>query len=90
MSVEEESKLLSKAAGHIRGMALMGLDTGMRRGEITSQLWEDIDLGRKLLFVTHSKTPAALLTKSDHFRSSFVRPSRSAEAAAASPTTAMN
>jgi integrase len=29
----------------------------MRRGEITSQRWEDIDFSRKLLFVTHSKTP---------------------------------
>ena len=29
----------------------------MRRGEITSQLWEDIDFSQEVLFVTHSKTP---------------------------------
>jgi integrase len=29
----------------------------MRRGEITHQLWEDIDFPRRVLFVTRSKTP---------------------------------
>jgi integrase len=29
----------------------------MRRGEITNQLWEDIDFSRRVLFVTRSKTP---------------------------------
>jgi hypothetical protein len=38
-------------------MIILALDTGMRRGEITSQRWEDIDLSRQLLFVTRSKTP---------------------------------
>ena len=38
-------------------MIIAALDTGMRRGEITSQRWEDIDFSRKLLFVTRSKTP---------------------------------
>jgi integrase len=38
-------------------MIICALDTGMRRGEITSQLWEDIDFSRKVLFVTRSKTP---------------------------------
>jgi len=38
-------------------MTLMALDTGMRRGEITSQRWEDIDFSQKVIFVTHSKTP---------------------------------
>jgi integrase len=29
----------------------------MRRGEITSQKWEDVDFSQKVLFVTRSKTP---------------------------------
>src|SRR5262249_28374085 len=33
------------------------LDTGMRRGEITGQRWEDVDFDRKVLFATRSKTP---------------------------------
>jgi hypothetical protein len=38
-------------------MILIALDTGMRRGEITSQRWEDVDFSQKILSVTHSKTP---------------------------------
>jgi integrase len=57
LSVAEEISLLAAAKGHLRAMIIAALDTGMRRGEITSQLWEDIDLSRKLLFVTRSKTP---------------------------------
>src|SRR5579862_9470115 len=57
LSVAEEQQLLSSAKGHLVVMVMMALDTGMRRGEITSQRWEDIDFSRKVLFVTHSKTP---------------------------------
>jgi integrase len=57
LSVEEEDLLLSAAKDHLRSMIVMALDTGMRRGEITSQRWEDIDFSRKVLFVTRSKTP---------------------------------
>ena len=57
LSVAEEQQLLGAATGHLRSMIMLALDTGMRRGEITSQRWEDIDFPRRLLFVTHSKTP---------------------------------
>jgi integrase len=57
MSVEEEEKILQTASGHLRGMIIAALDTGMRRGEITNQLWEHVDFSRKLLAVTKSKTP---------------------------------
>jgi integrase len=57
LSVAEEQLLLPAAKDHLRGMILAALDTGMRRGEITSQRWEDIDFSRQLLFVTRSKTP---------------------------------
>lgn len=57
LSVAEEQLLLGAAQGHLYAMTLLALDTGMRRGEITSQLWEDIDFSQKVLFVTHSKTP---------------------------------
>jgi len=55
--VAEEQLLLGSAKDHLRVMVIAALDTGMRRGEITSQRWEDIDFSRKLLFVTRSKTP---------------------------------
>lgn len=57
MSVSEEEKLLATTMDHLRPMIIAALDTGMRRGEITHQLWQDIDLSRKLLYVTQSKTP---------------------------------
>ena len=57
LSVEEEHLLLQAATGHLHAMIVIALDTGMRRGEITAQRWEDIDFPRRLLFVTRSKTP---------------------------------
>ena len=48
---------MAAAKDHLHAMIIAALDTGMRRGEITSQRWEDIDFSRKLLFVTRSKTP---------------------------------
>jgi integrase len=57
MSVAEEVKLLAAASKHLRLIILAALDTGMRRGEILSQLWEDVDFDRRVISVTHSKTP---------------------------------
>jgi integrase len=57
MSVAEEEALLAVAPQHLRRVIIAALDTGMRRGEIFAQCWEHIDLDRKLLTVTHSKTP---------------------------------
>jgi integrase len=56
MTVGEEQRLLSAAAPHLRAIITFAVDTGMRRGEILTERWEHIDLDRKLLFVTHSKT----------------------------------
>ena len=57
MNIEEEILLLRHASDHLRDIVIMALDTGMRRGEILNQRWEDVDFARKLLTVTHSKTP---------------------------------
>jgi len=57
LSVAEEQLLLGAAKGHLRTMVVTALDTGLRRGEITGQHWEDIDFSRRLLSVTRSKTP---------------------------------
>lgn len=57
LSVAEEHLLLGSAKGHLYTMLVAALDTGMRRGELTSQRWEDVDFAQKVLFVTHSKTP---------------------------------
>jgi integrase len=57
LSIAEEDLLLGAAKEHLYAMTLVALDTGMRRGEITSQTWGDVDFSQKVLFVTHSKTP---------------------------------
>lgn len=57
LSIAEEESLLGAARDHLYAMTLIALDTGMRRGEITSQTWDDVDFSQKILFVTHSKTP---------------------------------
>jgi len=56
ISVGEEALLLTAAAPHLRAIIITALDTGMRRGELLNQRWEHVDLNRKLLFVTRSKT----------------------------------
>lgn len=57
VSLEEEDKLLQAAHPHLRPILIMALHTGMRRGELLTQRFEDIDFARRLLFVTRSKTP---------------------------------
>jgi len=57
LSLDEEGALLTALALHMRPIVVAALDTGMRRGELMQQKWEDVDFGRKLLSVTHSKTP---------------------------------
>ena len=57
VSLQEEQQLLIAAPEHIRRLSIAALDTGMRRGELLNQLWEDVDLSRRLLSVTKSKTP---------------------------------
>ncbi len=57
LSLAEEAKLLDAAAPHLRQLIVAALDSGMRRGELLTQLMEHIDLTRRVLLVTHSKTP---------------------------------
>lgn len=57
LSLAEETLLLPAASPHLRNITIVALDTGMRRGEILHQRWEDVDFARQLLYVSHSKTP---------------------------------
>jgi integrase len=54
LSCAEEDKLLPAASEHLYRIIMAALDTGMRRGEITNQRWEDIDFDRRILSVTRS------------------------------------
>ena len=57
LSLREEQLLLASASAHLRQIILCALHTGMRRGEILQQRWEDIDFDNRILYVTRSKTP---------------------------------
>jgi len=57
MSLREERLLLAKAPEHLRRIIRCALDTGMRRGEIFGERWEDVDFDNRIIHVTHSKTP---------------------------------
>jgi len=57
MSFREEQLLLRAAPEHLQRIIFCALQTGMRRGEILSQRWEDVDLDNRILHVSHSKTP---------------------------------
>lgn len=56
LTVEEERKLLAAAPPHLRELAVLALETGMRRGELFAQRWEHVDLARNVLQVSRSKT----------------------------------
>ena len=56
LSVQEEDLLLGAAAPHLRDIIVAALDSGMRRGELLNQLAEHVDLARRVLYVTKSKT----------------------------------
>lgn len=57
MSLREEHLLLAASPMHLQRIILCALDTGMRRGEILRERWEDIDFDNRILHVSHSKTP---------------------------------
>ena len=57
MSVREENILMAHAPLHLQRIIRCALDTGMRRGEILGQRWEDVDLDNRILHVSRSKTP---------------------------------
>ncbi len=57
LSLEEEDRVIRAAQPHLKPIIIAALDTGMRRGELLSQLAEDLDLNRLVLSVTKSKTP---------------------------------
>jgi integrase len=57
LTLTEEDLLLAAAAPHLRSLIVAAVDAGMRRGELLTERWEDVDFARRLLFVTHSKTP---------------------------------
>jgi integrase len=55
LSEEEGGLLLSHSAGTLHEMILLGLRTGMRRGEIVGLQWSSIDWQNRSITVRHSR-----------------------------------
>jgi integrase len=56
LSMEEEEKLIPLLPEHLRPIVLTALNTGMRLGEILNLKWENIDLKRRIIAVTRTKS----------------------------------
>ena len=56
LTIDEEDLLLAAAPVHLQQLIVLALDTGMRRRELLLQRWEHVDLVRRVLHVTRSKT----------------------------------
>ena len=56
LTIQEEALLLAVAPPHLQHLIVLALDTGMRRRELLLQRWEHVDLARRVLHVTRSKT----------------------------------
>lgn len=55
LSTDEETKLLGECARHLRPIVVLAIHTGMRRGELLSLRWDDVDLDNRLVHVEDTK-----------------------------------
>jgi len=53
---EEAIRLIDAANSHLKPVLILALNTGMRRGEILSLKWENIDFRKGMIFIEDSKS----------------------------------
>jgi len=51
LTLEEETRLLASSAEHLKPILITALNTGMRRGEILSLKWSDVDFENNMLII---------------------------------------
>ena len=56
----EETRLLAVASPRLRLLITLGVDSGMRTGEMLALRWEDIDIGAGVIQITRSKTQSGI------------------------------
>lgn len=62
LSWDEEAKIQAVARPRIRILVVLGVETGMRTGEMLGLRWEDVDLLKGAIHVVKSKTASGLRT----------------------------
>jgi integrase len=62
LSINDQEKLLSVARPRIRVLTVVGVETGMRTGEMLRLKWKDVHFTAGRLHVEQSKTPAGVRT----------------------------
>jgi len=69
LSISECINLLDNTKGDLHGMILLGLNTGLRFGEIIALTWKNINFGKKELYINKSISKRVLgSTKSNRNR----------------------
>lgn len=49
-------RLIDKSCDHLRGIIILAINTGMRKGEILNLRWNDVDFDKLFLFIKTSKS----------------------------------
>ncbi len=56
LETEEIKALLDACSDHLKPIVITALNTGMRKGEILSLKWPDVDLRQKIIYIYNSKS----------------------------------
>ena len=56
LSEAEEAKILRESAPHLKPIIITALSTGMRKNEILSLMWSNVDVGRKTILASKTKS----------------------------------
>lgn len=56
LKMEEETELLSSSSPELKTIILCALNTGMRKNEIITLKWENLDLDRNIITIEHTNT----------------------------------
>ena len=54
LTIEEENRLLESSADHLKPVITTALNTGMRKGEILSLKWTDVNIENKVITIRHT------------------------------------